>query len=64
MDDFSHFSWIYFLKKKSKVLITYNQWKTDVWAFFKQEIETEEFSENYTEFLHSDGGGEYTGEEY
>ena len=41
MDDFSHFPWIYFLKKKSEVLITYNQWKTDVQAFFKQEIETE-----------------------
>ena len=59
MDDFSCFSWIYFLKKKSKVLITYNQWKTDVQAFCKQEIETEELSENYIEFLHSDSGGEY-----
>ena len=64
MDDFSHFPWIYFLKKKSEVLVTYNQWKTDVQAFFKQEIETEEFSENYTEFLCSDGGGEYIGEEF
>ena len=64
MDDFSCFPWIYFLKKNSEVLITYNQWKTDVQAFFKQEIETEEFSENYTEFLHSDGGGEYIGEEF
>ena len=64
MDDFSCFPWIYFLKKKSEVLIIYNQWKTDVCAFFKQEIETEEFSENYTEFLYTDGGGEYTGEEF
>ena len=64
MDDFSRFPWIYFLKKKSEVLVTYNQWKTDVQAFFKQEIETEEFSENYTEFLCSDGGGEYIGEEF
>ena len=45
-------------------LNTYNQWKTDVQAFFKQEIETEEFSENYTEFLCSDRGGEYIGEEF
>ena len=64
MDDFSCFSWIYFLKKKSEVLITYNQWKKDVQVFFKQEIKTKEFSENYIKFLRSDGGGEYTGEEF
>ena len=64
MDDFSRFPWIYFLKKKSEVLVTYNQWKTDVQTFFKQEIETEEFSENYTEFLCSDRGEEYIGEEF
>ena len=64
IDDFSQFLWIHFSKKKSEVLSNYNQWEVDVHIFFKQEIEIEEFSENYTEFLQSDGGGEYTREDF
>jgi hypothetical protein len=61
VDDYSRFPWIYFLKKKSDVLAMYNTWKADVRALFKQEIDTEELSEMHTQFLRSDGGGEYTG---
>ena len=64
VDDYSCFPWIYFLKKKRDVLSTYNEWKMDVWNFFKQEIGVEELSTTHTQFLRSNGGGEYSRAEF
>ena len=64
VDDYSCFPWVYFMKWKSEVLQTYQQWKKDVQTFFWVEIGEEHFSELYVDFLHSDNGGEYTGENF
>ncbi|EGN91170.1 hypothetical protein SERLA73DRAFT_80980 [Serpula lacrymans var. lacrymans S7.3] len=37
------------------------QWKEDVQTFFRTHLGEENFTPLYTEFLRSNGGGEYTG---
>ncbi|KAG2076317.1 hypothetical protein BDR04DRAFT_989526, partial [Suillus decipiens] len=37
------------------------QWKKDVQIFFHSEVHEECFSMLHSEFMHSDGGGEHTG---
>jgi hypothetical protein len=51
---------VYFLKKKSDAEATYDAWRADVEAFFGAEVGEVQFSENWLEFFHTDGGGEYT----
>jgi transposase InsO family protein len=60
IDECTRHPWVYFLKKKSDAEATYDAWRADVEAFFGAEVGEVQFSENWLEFFHTDGGGEYT----
>ena len=59
VDDFTHFSWVYFMKHKNEALQIYNQWKKDVQTVFQSEVGREDHSESYVKWVRSDGGTEY-----
>jgi transposase InsO family protein len=60
VDDFTWFPWVYFMKHKNETLAVYKQWRSDIKAFFRQEVEGEHFTLEALEYLRSDNGGEYT----
>ena len=53
-DDFSHFTWVYFLQQKSEAFSKFIQ--------FKRQVE-QEFDQNI-KYLQTDNGGEYISEEF
>ncbi len=54
IDDYTHYTWIYPLKKKSDVFETFLRWKAVV----------ENESEKKVKVLRTDGGGEYLSTEF
>jgi hypothetical protein len=60
IDEHTRHPWVYFLRKKSDAEATYDQWRSDVEAYFGAEIGEMQFSSNWLEFFMTDGGGEYT----
>jgi Pol polyprotein, beta-barrel domain/GAG-pre-integrase domain/Integrase core domain len=62
--EYSHFPWIYFMRRKAEAQTIYNQWKRDVQTFFSEEIKEVHFSQNFVDFLRTDGGGEYCSNDF
>lgn len=58
-DDYSCHPWTFYIRKKGEAQQTYNQFKSDVRAYFKEEVSEFKLTENFVKFLRSDGGGEY-----
>lgn len=59
-DEHNRFVWVLFMKHKSEAQDTYNRWKADVEAFFREEVGEISLSPNFVQFLRTDNGGEYT----
>jgi transposase InsO family protein len=61
VDDYTRYPWICFLKHKSEALDRIRRLYHDIQAHFKQKIGNIHLCEGYRQTLHSDGGGEFTG---
>lgn len=64
IDNHLRLPWVYFMNKKSEVPRILKQWKSDVEAFFKEELGELTLSANFIDFFGSDGGGEYTSDQF